>query len=142
MTNVLPDADLVHGYDVEAAITRGLLIDDVPRQVLFGEAAIAASYQAEALRIGPYPLGFLAQYVRTGGFSTALDLPEPVIGREASELVRGWLRLGVRPDLHRPGTRNHHPDLGVRQRGRLRPRCTEPCGVEVRRHQVHPGTVR
>ncbi|ARF81294.1 hypothetical protein ACIG0C_32425 [Kitasatospora aureofaciens] len=95
MTNVLPDAELMHGYDVEAAITRGLLIDGVTRQVLFGEAAIAASYQAEALRIGPYPLGFLAQYVRTGGFSAALDLPEPVIGREAGELVRGWLRAAA-----------------------------------------------
>ncbi|MER7672456.1 hypothetical protein ABTY61_28915 [Kitasatospora sp. NPDC096128] len=95
MTNVLPDAELMTGYDVEAALTRGLLIDGTPRRVLFGEAAIAASYQAEALHIGPYPLGFLAQYVRAGGFAAALDLPEPVIGREAGELVRGWLRAAA-----------------------------------------------
>ncbi|MGW3046188.1 hypothetical protein ACWC9T_40890 [Kitasatospora sp. NPDC001159] len=95
MTAILLDAELMTGYDVEAAITRGLLIDGVPRRVLFGEAAIAASYQAEALLVGPHPLGFLAQYVRAGGFTAALDLPEPVIGREAGDLVRGWLRAAA-----------------------------------------------
>ncbi|MFF9640871.1 hypothetical protein [Kitasatospora aureofaciens] len=45
--------------------------------------------------MGDNPLGFLARYVRTGGFSAALDLPEPVIGREAGELVRGWLRAAA-----------------------------------------------
>lgn len=95
MTTVRPDAELMTGYDVEAAVTRGLLIDGTPRRVLFGEAAIAASYQAESLCIGPYPLGFLARYVRAGGFTAALDLPEPVIGREAGELVRGWLRAAA-----------------------------------------------
>jgi hypothetical protein len=95
MTTVRPDAELMSGYDVEAAITRGLLIDGVPRHVFFSEAAIAASYQAEALLIGPYPLGFLAQYVRAGGFTAALDLPEPVIGQEAGELVRGWVRAAA-----------------------------------------------
>ncbi|MFH8384186.1 hypothetical protein ACH4E7_25110 [Kitasatospora sp. NPDC018058] len=95
MTTILPDAELMTGYDVKAALTHGLLIGGSPRRVLFGEAAIAASYQAEALHIGPYPLGFLARYVRAGGFTAALDLPEPVIGREASELVRRWLRAAA-----------------------------------------------
>ncbi|MFH8385059.1 hypothetical protein ACH4E7_29645 [Kitasatospora sp. NPDC018058] len=95
MTTIRLDAELMTGYDVEAAITRGLLITGVPRRVLFSEAAIAASYQAEALLIGPYPLGFLARYVRAGGFTAALDLPEPVIGPEATELVRGWLRAAA-----------------------------------------------
>ncbi|MFE4394465.1 MULTISPECIES: hypothetical protein [Streptomycetaceae] len=95
MTDILPDTELMTGYDVEAAITRGLLIDGVPRRVFFGEAAIAASYQAEALHMGPHPLGVLAQYVRAGGFAGALDLPEPVIGREPGELVRGWLRAAA-----------------------------------------------
>ncbi|MFI9157821.1 hypothetical protein [Kitasatospora aureofaciens] len=94
MTPIL-DSELMNGYDVEAAITRGLLIDGAPRRVFGGEAAIAASYQAEALHIGPYPLNFLAQYVRAGGFASALDLPEPVIGPEARELVRGWLRAAA-----------------------------------------------
>ncbi|MEU6235151.1 hypothetical protein [Kitasatospora sp. NPDC047058] len=95
MTTIRPDAELMTGYDVEAALTRGLLIDGTPRRVLFGDAAIAASYRAEALGIGPYPLGFLGRYVRAGGFAAALALPEPVIGREAGELVRGWLRAAA-----------------------------------------------
>ncbi|MFB7619688.1 hypothetical protein [Kitasatospora sp. NPDC056181] len=95
MTTIRPDAELMTGYDVEAAITRGLLIDGSPRRVLFSDAAIAASYQAEALSVGPHPLGFLARYVRAGGFTAALALPEPVIGREAGELVRGWLRAAA-----------------------------------------------
>ncbi|MFD0277483.1 hypothetical protein ACFVHB_26740 [Kitasatospora sp. NPDC127111] len=95
MTTIRPDAELITGYDVEAALTRGLLIGGTPRRVLFGDAAIAASYQAEALSIGPYPLGFLARYVRAGGFTAALALPEPLNGREAAELVRGWLRAAA-----------------------------------------------
>ncbi|MFD8706412.1 hypothetical protein ACFV1W_28040 [Kitasatospora sp. NPDC059648] len=95
MTTILPDAELMTGYEVEAAITRGLLIDGVPRRVLFSEAVIAASYQAEALSIGPYPLSLLARYLRAGGFTAALDLPEPVIGPDAAELVRGWLRAAA-----------------------------------------------
>ncbi|MFJ7248184.1 hypothetical protein ACIQWA_26620 [Kitasatospora sp. NPDC098652] len=95
MTDILPDTELMTGYDVEAALTRGLLIDGTPRRVLFSEAAIAASYQAERLGIGPHPLYFLAQYVRAGGIAAALDLSEPVIGREPGELVRGWLRAAA-----------------------------------------------
>ncbi|MFJ9694753.1 hypothetical protein [Kitasatospora sp. NPDC101183] len=97
------DAELVIGYHVEAALTRGLLLEGTPRRVLFGEAAIAACYQADALGTGPRPLAVLARIVRAGGFAAALDLPEPVMGREAGELVRGWVRAAAATgaDLHR-----------------------------------------
>lgn len=95
MTTVVPDTELAAGYDVEAALTRGLLLEGTPRRVMFGEAAIVACYQADGLGTGPHPLTVLARIVRAGGFAAALDLPEPVMGREAAELVRGWLRAAA-----------------------------------------------
>jgi len=45
--------------------------------------------------VGPYPLTFLARYVRAAGVRGALELPEPLIGAERAELVRGWLSAGI-----------------------------------------------
>lgn len=84
------DKDLL-GLDVQTAITQGLLVDGSPRKMMFTEAAIAASWQAERIGVGPYPLSFLARYVRTAGRSSAFNLPEPLVGVEATGLARGWL---------------------------------------------------
>jgi hypothetical protein len=89
-----PDVDLL-GLDVEAAIARGMSWTGVARAVLFREVAIAASWQAQRLDVGPYPLTFLARYVRAAGIRGALDLPEPLIGAERVELVRGWLSAAI-----------------------------------------------
>ena len=89
-----PDADLTD-LDVEAEITRGMSWTGAARDLLFREAAIAASWKAQELGVGPYPLTFLARYVRTAGIRQALELPEPLIGAERAELVRGWLAAAI-----------------------------------------------
>lgn len=92
-----PDSDL-RGLEVESAITRGMSWAGTARSVLFREVAIAASRQAEDLGVGPYPLSFLARYVRSAGVRGALELPEPLIGAERAELVRGWMSAAVAAD--------------------------------------------
>lgn len=90
------DAEL-RDLDVEAAITRGLSWR-AARAALFQEVAISASWQAQELGVGPYPLSFLARYVRAAGVRGALELPEPLIGAERAELVRGWMSAAVAVD--------------------------------------------
>jgi hypothetical protein len=92
-----PDTDL-RDLDVESAITRGMSWTGAARSALFREVAIAASWQAEKLGIGPYPLSFLARYVRAAGVRGSLELPEPLIGAERAELVRGWMSAAVAAD--------------------------------------------
>ena len=92
-----PDADL-RDLDVESAITRGRSWPGAARGALFREVAIAASWQAEELGVGPYPLSFLARYVRAAGVRGALELPEPLIGTEPAELVRNWMSAAVAAD--------------------------------------------
>ncbi|HWG27944.1 hypothetical protein [Actinospica sp.] len=48
--------------------------------------------------MGAYPLSFLARYVRAAGVRGALELPEPLIGAEPAELVRGWMSAAVAAD--------------------------------------------
>jgi hypothetical protein len=91
---VRPDAELA-GLDVAAAISRGLGSDGEARHALFTEAAIAAAIEAEALGVGPYPVGFLARLVRAGGIIAALRLPEPLIGEERIALARRWLEAAL-----------------------------------------------
>ncbi|MDH6118379.1 hypothetical protein ABH930_001379 [Kitasatospora sp. GAS204A] len=98
MRTVRDDAELL-GLDVATAITRGLLLDGGPRRALFTEAAIAACHEAEQAGLGPYPLSFLARHVRAGGFTAALDLPEPAPGARAQALVRGWIRAAAATGL-------------------------------------------
>ena len=86
-----PDTELC-GLDVPAAITRGLLLEGVPRRMLFSDAAIAACLEAEELSVGPYPVRFLARHVRGAGVEEAMALPEPLIRPEQAELARDWLR--------------------------------------------------
>jgi hypothetical protein len=92
-----PDSDL-GGLDVEAALTRGMTWTGTARTVLYREVAIAASLRAERLDVGPYPLTFLARYVRAAGVRGALALPEPLIGAAQAELVRGWMTAAVTAD--------------------------------------------
>lgn len=86
-----PDAEL-RGLDVPAAITRGLLLDGVPRRMLYSDAAVAAALEAEERSVGPYPVRFLARYVRSAGVEEAMALPEPLIRPEQAELARDWLQ--------------------------------------------------
>lgn len=86
--------DQLRHIDVPAAITDGLAdeADGPDRLRLFTNAAIAAALAAEDLHVGPYPLSFLARYIRTGGLALALQLPEPLIRPDQSDLVRAWMR--------------------------------------------------
>jgi hypothetical protein len=88
------DSELA-GLDVAAAISRGIGAAGQSRHVMFTEAAIAAAIQAEALGVGPYPVGFLARFVRTGGVAAALRLPEPLVGAESCALARGWMEAAL-----------------------------------------------
>jgi hypothetical protein len=91
------DAEL-RDLDVESAVTRGLSWTGAARATLFREAAITASWRAQELDVGPYPLSFLARHVRAAGVRGALELPEPLIGAERAELVRGWMSAAVAVD--------------------------------------------
>lgn len=86
---VRQDGEL-RALDVPNALTRGLLVDGTPRRHLFSEAAIAASWQAQDLGVGPYPLRFLAGFVRSAGLDEALALDEPLNGAEPAALAREW----------------------------------------------------
>lgn len=61
------------------------------RAALFTEGAIAASWQAQDLGIGPFPVVFLARCVRGMGIPAALELPEPLIGAQPTRLARDWM---------------------------------------------------
>lgn len=88
---IRPDSGLRH-LDVAAAVTRGLAAGGPDRRTMFTDAAIAAALAAEELRVGAYPLGFLARYIRTAGLAKALQLPEPLIRPDQAELARDWMR--------------------------------------------------
>jgi hypothetical protein len=94
VTAVTTDAELA-GLDVAAAIGRGIAAGGQARQIMFTDAAIAASIAAGALGVGPYPVAILARVVRAGGVVAALRLPEPLIGAEPTILVRGWLEAAL-----------------------------------------------
>lgn len=77
--------------DIAAAITAGIPEQGPARVALFGDAVVAAALSAEELATGSYPLQFLASCVRSLGLDAAVELPEPLIGAERTELVRGWM---------------------------------------------------
>ncbi|MBF6081687.1 hypothetical protein IU485_09980 [Nocardia cyriacigeorgica] len=76
--------------DIAAAITAGIPEQGPARVALFGDAVVAAALSAEELATGSYPLQFLAS-CRSLGLDAAVELPEPLIGAERTELVRGWM---------------------------------------------------
>lgn len=69
----------------------GLAGDGAARRHLFTAAAIAAALRLEPFGTGPYPIRFLARYVRAAGRSAALELPEPLVGAQPTILARQWL---------------------------------------------------
>lgn len=73
------------------AITRGLRWPGAARTMLMGEVAIAAAAELAELRIGPFPVEFLAYCVRSMGLDRARDLAEPLPGEPAGRLARDWL---------------------------------------------------
>ncbi|MGF6889196.1 hypothetical protein ABIA39_008517 [Nocardia sp. GAS34] len=96
----------LRGLDVEAGLTMGMLLPGTAHAAMFTDVAIVASWQAQELGVGPYPLTFLAGCVRSLGVQGALQLPEPLIGHEPTALVRRWLSAATGP------TRNiAHDDL-------------------------------
>ncbi|MBV1855461.1 hypothetical protein [Catellatospora tritici] len=58
---------------------------------LFAEGAIAAAISLHHLRTRPRSLTFLAEIVRRGGLTFALDLPEPMPTPAQGALVREWI---------------------------------------------------
>ncbi|MEU4343230.1 hypothetical protein AB0H00_18460 [Nocardia sp. NPDC023852] len=94
----------LRGIDIEAAIAAGMAEPAEARTALFGAAAVAAALYAEQFEVGPYPLEFLAGCVRALGLDGALELREPLIGEQSTEVVRGWMsaaRLPNSPDALR-----------------------------------------
>lgn len=89
-TTIRPDSELAE-LDIDAAIAAGLSDDGAARRALYGAAAIAAALRLEPYGTGPYPVRFLARYVRAVGRSAALALPEPLIGAQPTILARQWL---------------------------------------------------
>jgi hypothetical protein len=81
--------------NVAAAIRHGIGTAGEPRHVMFTDAAIAAAIQTEALGAGPYPVAILSRFVRAGGITAALRLPEPLVGVGSSALARSWLEAAL-----------------------------------------------
>lgn len=99
---IRPDSAL-RRLDVAAAVGRDLAagpdrLAGPDRQAISADAAIAAALAAEELRVGAFPLGFLARYIRTAGLAKALVLPEPLIRPDQAELVRDWMRAAAAAD--------------------------------------------
>lgn len=90
--------DHMRRIDVQAAIIRDLteVVKDPSRQAMYPASAIAAALAAEDLHVRPYPLSFLARFIRTAGLKAAQQLPEPLIRPSQADLVRGWMRAAAR----------------------------------------------
>ena len=101
---IRPDSEL-RDLNVNAVIAAGMAADESARRTLFTAGAIAASLRLEELGIGPYPVRFLARYVRAAGRAEALALPEPLVGAEAVVLARQWLTAASTVDAGLAGDR-------------------------------------
>ncbi|MGA5822425.1 hypothetical protein ACPC54_31735 [Kitasatospora sp. NPDC094028] len=83
--------DDLRRLDVPTLLRYGLAFGGHHRAALFGEGAVAAALEADALGVLPRSLSFLAEVVRSGGTRYAAELPEPLPGPEAAGLARAWL---------------------------------------------------
>ncbi|MBO0869546.1 MAG: hypothetical protein J2P15_13370 [Micromonosporaceae bacterium] len=92
-----PDSELLD-LDIPAAIAAGIAGGKVQHRSMFTDAAIAASLRLEEHGVGPYPVLFLAGYVRSAGRVAALALPQPLVGSEPAELARRWLAASCPAD--------------------------------------------
>lgn len=104
--------------DVETAIARALRWGGTARAILLNDAALASAGALDDLDIGVFPVEFLAYCVRSMGLERAAELAEPLPGREASELARGWLVAAAQAGLaggavRRPGSGAAGGTLGM-----------------------------
>ncbi|NBE54681.1 hypothetical protein [Streptomyces boluensis] len=77
--------------DVAMLFRYGLGAHGPHRAALFGEGAVGAAVLLDRMGVLPRSVAFLGKTVRAGGVGYAARLPELLPGREATELVRGWL---------------------------------------------------
>ena len=103
-STIRPDSEL-RDLNINAVIAAGMAADDSARRTLFTAGAIAASLRLEELGVGPYPVRFLARYVRASGRDGALALPEPLVGAEPVVLARQWLTAASTVDAGLSGDR-------------------------------------
>ncbi|MBO8198459.1 hypothetical protein JW613_09085 [Streptomyces smyrnaeus] len=84
------DAEL-SSLDVPLLLRYGLTLGGAHRTALFGDGAVAAALIAEELGVLPRAVAFLAEVVRRDGLRAAVELPEPLPGREAARTASEWL---------------------------------------------------
>lgn len=101
---VRPDSELAE-VSISAVISAGMSGDESARRTMFTVGAIAAALRLEPHGIGPYPVRFLARYVRAAGRAAALELPQPLVGTEPAALARQWLSAASTVDAGLPGDR-------------------------------------
>lgn len=89
-TTIRPDSELAD-LDIDAVIADGLADDGAAHRAMFTAGAIAAALRLEPFGVGPYPVRFLARYVRAAGRVAALALPEPLVGVGPGALAQAWL---------------------------------------------------
>ncbi|MGW2278699.1 hypothetical protein [Streptomyces sp. NPDC001770] len=90
------DDDELARLDITVLLRYGLTAGPGPRRTaLIGDGAAAAAVVLDRLGTEPRSVAFLADTVRAGGLARAVELPEPVPGREAAVLVHAWLRTGA-----------------------------------------------
>ncbi|MCF6524036.1 hypothetical protein [Streptomyces sp. JJ36] len=85
-----PDEEL-RTLDVPLMLRYGLTLGGPHRAALFGDGAVAAALQAEALGVLPRSVSYLGEVVRRGGTRHAAGLPEPLPEAEPSVLADEWL---------------------------------------------------
>ncbi|MEU7282221.1 hypothetical protein AB0A69_26110 [Streptomyces sp. NPDC045431] len=91
----LTDDELAE-LDLTVLLRYGLTAEPGPRRTaLFGDGAAAAAVLLDRLATEPRSVAFLADTVRAGGLTHAVELPEPLPRPEAAALVREWLRAGT-----------------------------------------------
>lgn len=92
-----PDEKL-RDLDIPAVIGMGVAGGEVERRRMLTDGAIAASLRLEDHGVGPYPVRFLAGYVRSAGRVAALALPQPLVGEAPGELARRWIAASCLAD--------------------------------------------
>ncbi|MFB6435671.1 hypothetical protein ACFCVY_02660 [Streptomyces sp. NPDC056411] len=83
--------DELAALDVAALVRYGFGFGGPHRATLFGDGAAGAAVALDRQGVLPRAVAFLAAIVRSGGTAYAAELPEPVPGDAAVQLVRGWL---------------------------------------------------
>lgn len=103
-TTIRADSELAD-LNINAVVAAGMAADEPARRTMFTAGAIAAALRLEPYGIGPYPVRFLARYVRAAGRAAALELPEPLVGVEPAALAHQWLAAASTVDAGLTGDR-------------------------------------